>query len=192
MISCLVVNDVMESTSSAEQTGVAYIYFDYADKDAETADAVVSSLTKQLLLQGNKPEMLTEIHKTCKARNSRPTLNELLEVLQAGCSHFSRVFFILDALDECEEKERQATLKALGFLNPEKYRVFATSRPVVTSLGRQFDECEKIEIKAQPSDIRLLAKDKIESDGGFSDLIGDDQDLEFTIITAIIKRSNDM
>ena len=105
---------------------------------------------------------------------------------------FKQVFFVLDALDECEENVRMSMLKPFHGFDQLRCRFFLTSRPHLQDLPRNFRDYSQIAIKAQHSDIKLLVRKRIEDDDMLSELVEDNEFLEATIVTGIIEHAKDM
>jgi hypothetical protein len=175
-----------------EDIGVAYVYLDYADRKAQTIDNIIASLAKQLSLWKKGSEDIKALYEQCQKGKSRPDLSKLEATLQTVCNHFKHVFFVFDALDECEDKLRRLLLAQLEGLEKSRCRFFLTSRPHLQDLQRKLCDYPKIEIKAQDLDIKLLIQKRIEDDPMLSELVEDNEHLKVTIIDKIIKNSKDM
>ena len=52
------------------------------------------------------PKVLVNLYSHCGTGYQEPTLNDLQNTLQAILDGFSSTFIILDALDECTEREK--------------------------------------------------------------------------------------
>jgi hypothetical protein len=110
--------DELLSAVGDEDIGVAYVYLDYADRQAQTIDNLIASLAKQLSLWGKGCEDIKSLYEQCQRGKSRPDLSKLEATLQTVCNRFKRVFFVFDALDECEDNIRRLLL--LKFKSLEK------------------------------------------------------------------------
>jgi len=187
----LVVDKLVESVVD-ESIGMAYIYLDYADRKAQTADSVISSLVKQLSLQRKSSDNVQQLYDDCKKGKCRPDADSLGATLRTICKHFKRVFLILDALDECEEKVRKSILSPLHGLDKSICRFFLTSRPHLSDLQRDFCGSPQIEIKANHSDIKLLIRKGIENNTMLSVLVEENEHLEETIGNEIVQHAKDM
>jgi hypothetical protein len=91
-----------------------------------------------------------------KIKRTRPSFDEISKTLQSVTAMFSRVFIIIDALDECQMTDGCRTrLLTEIFLAQAKSsaNVFATSRflPEVTE---RFEESISLEIRASEEDVR--------------------------------------
>lgn len=174
-----------------EDNGLAYVYLDYNDRLVQTETNIIASLIKQLSLWRSSDEV-QRLYDQYQRENSLPDINKLDAALQAVCNEFKRVFFVLDALDECEDKLLMSLLTRLQKLDGPRTRFFFTSRPHLQDPQRKFGGCSQIAIKAYTQDIKLLIKKRIEDDSTLSTLLHDDKDLEASIVEEIAERAEDM
>jgi hypothetical protein len=186
----LVVDELL-GTGRQEGTGVAYVYLDYANRVAQTVENIIASLLKQLSLQMNVG-YIRELYEQCRREKSRPALSKLEATLQAVCNHFGRVFLILDALDEYEDRRRLLLLTLFESLNQSRCRFFLTSRPHLKDLQRRLGSHPQIEIKARDLDIELLVQKRVEEDPTLSELVEQNKQLEEKIAAKIIEKANNM
>lgn len=92
---------------------MAYFYCDFAQNASQSAKDVVGSLAAQLCVQLPLPKALVQDYEASKlpARTSRPSWVVLQKAIQSFAMS-SKILLLVDALDECEERE-----EVLGFLN---------------------------------------------------------------------------
>jgi hypothetical protein len=89
-------------------------------------------------------------------RRTRLNLEEFRKALESAINQYSKVYFIIDALDEYPEHPRHLFLEYLGTLGPQVH-IMMTSRPHL-DLGAVFPGLRMIEIQATEEDIyRYLA-----------------------------------
>ncbi|KAL3480824.1 ankyrin repeat-containing domain protein [Aspergillus californicus] len=85
---------------------VVYFYFDFNDSDKQLVEKMVRSLVKQLSLQcPETPHILSMLFATCEASDRSPSLDELLETMRQLMHSYCDVYMVLDALDECSERD---------------------------------------------------------------------------------------
>jgi hypothetical protein len=186
---------VVEKLLSAigdEDIGVAYVYLDYADRHAQTIENIIASLAKQISLWKKSSDDIQKLYKQCQKENSRPDLSKLEATLQLVCNRFKHVFFVLDALDECEDRVRASLLVQLKGLDQSRCRFFLTSRPHVQDLQRGLRDYPQVAIKAQDSDIKLLIQERIKDEATISELVEDDECLKTEIVDEITRSAKDM
>jgi hypothetical protein len=83
--------------------GIAYLFCNFRRKDEQNINDLLASLLKQLAK--GQPSLLgtvKDIYDQHKAKQTRPSLEEISRSLQAVAVLYSRVYIIIDALDECQ------------------------------------------------------------------------------------------
>jgi hypothetical protein len=151
-----------------ENCATVYFHFDCKDRLTQSAINVCRCLLKQLLHSlGSKPwpgELLerfkTERSESCITTGTR----DILRYLFLCANQFSKVFFIFDALDECEDQASRWKvldfLKAARELGP-KVKILVTSRPQLPA-HEPLRSAEVISIAAHDSDLELFIRTGIE------------------------------
>ncbi len=89
-------------------------------------------------------------------RRTRSLLDEILGFLQSVAVTYSRVFILVDALDECQISDgcRQRFLSGLFSLRVKCWvNLFVTSRPI-SSIEKEFKGDTVLEIRASEEDVR--------------------------------------
>ena len=111
---------------------VAYFYFDFNDSDKQTCNNLIRSLIKQLSMQNiGIPKSLKDLYTSKQDGQQEPSLAELLKTLEEIAVGFSESYIILDALDECAEKEKEELLgliKEITRWERGKPHILVTSR----------------------------------------------------------------
>ena len=104
--SSAIIHDLLQRFNSA----TAYFFFDGRDsqKDLQLHDKLIRSLIWQFSLkcEGTVPKVLVNLYTCCGNGHQEPTLDDLQNTLQRILDGFSSTFIILDALDECAEREK--------------------------------------------------------------------------------------
>lgn len=141
---------------------------------------MLASLLKQLALtKAVLPEPVLDLHRRMRRQQRQPKQQDLEDTLLRTCSEFDRVFFVIDALDECSKYQRKAVLRTLSNISQcSPVSILITSRPHAEDISKAFKGSHKIVIEAKPSDIKKYVENKIEDsdeldtiDNGFRDLI---------------------
>jgi hypothetical protein len=112
IFSSLVVQTLLGEFGSPGNIGVAYAYCSYVQ--SYDPAALVATFIKQLSQQ--KQQLPRELEGSFDAHHlnaRKPTFSELQKLFLDVSKGFDKVFVVLDALDECELKDRQ---KFLPFL----------------------------------------------------------------------------
>ena len=175
-----------------DRIGIAYIYCDYLKHGEQTSLHLVGSLLKQLAEQQNPlSKSLKDYHDEHKRSNTHPTPARAFEVLKAECDSWSRIFIIVDALDECSEKDatRQRLVEGLLSLQgSNRINILVTARPIPSILC-EFDAWERLVIRANSADIQKYLLGQMDR---FSKLVVVGEDLQAQIISAIIDAADGM
>ncbi|KAK6337487.1 hypothetical protein TWF730_002886 [Orbilia blumenaviensis] len=160
LITSIVVNDLRTRFFGDSTTATAYIYCNFNRKAEQETDRLLANLLKQLTW--NYPSLPDSVRKLydryTKHGTERPQLRDIIEVLHSISSAFSRVFFVVDALDECESPSAwQAEFLSELFALHRKYglNIFATSRPIQKVIDKfKGITHTKLEIQAHNEDVR--------------------------------------
>jgi hypothetical protein len=140
------------------------IYCNYKEQALQTISNLAASLLKQLLQDRNTlSEAIKLFCKHHQDRDTHPTLDEFLEVLGSEIGMYSKVFIVVDALDECTEDygTRANLLRALRTL-PGTVNLMFTSRDLL-SISRQFQGTKRLDIQAHREDLQKYVRGRIAS-----------------------------
>jgi hypothetical protein len=151
-----------------------YVYFDYRDRKKQTLTNLLSSLLAQLVRKGDSisPEIKRKHEDWVKTRVN-PTSNEYLHMLESEVRSFSKVYIVIDALDEClsdlNANILDNFLTALKKL-PHHVHLLFLSR-VDPSIELKVDANSKLEIVAKEDDIRRYVKSRIDDCGSLQAVV---------------------
>ncbi|KAG4441669.1 hypothetical protein IFR05_002876 [Cadophora sp. M221] len=133
VLSSSVINHLKETHGDDPQTALAYFYFSFNDEKKQNTAGMLESIIKQICCyRPDTPPSLKALE-DLKARGHRPDLVTLQKSFSETVQGFSRVFVIVDALDECPDMdgERNLLLKCLNGIHqktPKNLHLFLTSR----------------------------------------------------------------
>jgi hypothetical protein len=176
--------------------GLAWIYCDYATKVSQTVVKNISSLLKQLLgALSTFPQEILHLYKAPGTTNSCTTslnLAEYRSVIQIIANMYTRVFIVVDALDECENGEgnRDNFIKELQGL-PENVRLLVTSRPI-EEIRSEFADSVQKDILAHRSDIEVYISGRLKTEKWLSILVERDRTLPSLIENKVIEHGKGM
>ncbi|KAH8657573.1 ankyrin repeat-containing domain protein [Tricladium varicosporioides] len=130
-ILCSTIIEHVKSLYGSDPTvAITFFYFDFNDTEKQRHEKLLRSLIEQLSMQSVKSmDVLNILFANSHDGRQQPTKDALLLALQHMLRNFQRTFIILDALDECKERE-----ELLGFLEHsmnwkfENLHVLTTSR----------------------------------------------------------------
>jgi len=156
ILTSIVVEELTTCFRKDENVGVAYFYYNFRQQDKQRAEDVLASLLKQLT-QGPQslPDSVKSLYGKHNHNRTRPSVEEISRTLQSVATLYSRVFIIIDALDECQVSDGcRSTFLSEIFNLQAKHRtnLFATSR-FIPEITKQFDRCRSLEIRASKEDV---------------------------------------
>ncbi|KAK6356022.1 hypothetical protein TWF718_000395 [Orbilia javanica] len=154
-----IVIDHLLQFDSYSAIGVAYIYFDYKWTYEQTIYNLLASLLKQLAhRQRPFPEHVKRMYDRHESNKTWPPTNDIIEALRTVATAYSRVFVVVDALDECQVSDycRNNFLSAIFELYTEcGINIFATSRNIEEIVERfKLQGSTVLEIRAHAEDLR--------------------------------------
>jgi len=149
--------DYLCRTTMCDDIGVAYLFCNYKAQADQSAPSLLAALLKQLVQ--NRPDIaasIIHIYDRHLKQKSRPTLDEILRVLQTVCSNHTTVYIIVDALDECADRDggRGRLIDKLCELQARTdTRLLFTSR-FIPEISQRFQSNLILEVRASEEDVR--------------------------------------
>ncbi|OAL05343.1 hypothetical protein IQ06DRAFT_185824, partial [Phaeosphaeriaceae sp. SRC1lsM3a] len=186
--------DELLATHEERDIGIAYIYLDYADKEAQTLENVFASILKQIAVCKEEEcvEEVRRLYCACKMGNRRPEADALVDTLGRMCQHFKQIFVIFDALDECSDELRKLLLKHFQSLDNPKLRFFLTGRSHLSDVLMKFPSCLQTTIFAHRDDVEKVVLERIRDEAGLKELFEDNPSLEDKVVSKITEKANEM
>lgn len=101
MIVASVIEDVWNKFKDDPNVGIAFLYCSYKRQYQQTLEGCLASILKQLLHKsGTLPRSIQKLYARQKCHMTRPSIHELLSLLQSVLINYSKVYLLVDALDE--------------------------------------------------------------------------------------------
>jgi hypothetical protein len=123
-------------------------------------------------------------------KRTTPSLDEVSNVLQAVLGQYSKVYIIVDAVDEYPEGKRQILLEHLIAMG-STVNLMVTSRPHIR-LDGSLPNLEALEIRANEGDIRRYVAGQIQKSSWLSKHIQTRTDLREEILSTITRTVDGM
>lgn len=102
IMTSIVINDLTQRAAEDESIGVAYIYCDFKRRDEQNINNLLLSLLKQLSeTQSSLPKEVKDLFDRHRSRRTWPIREEISSTLISVAIKYSKLFIIIDALDEC-------------------------------------------------------------------------------------------
>lgn len=181
--------EFLQKKFSQTNHGVGFIYFDH--KKILTPVEIIGSLLAQSLLgKGTLPNELCNLYSECQKKEIRPTFSDLTRILEIETRKLTNIFIVLDALDECPEKEdtRTKVLNALRSLHG--LRLMVTGRPHISSVMAKLGEISQLEIHASDEDVGMYIEKRITSNENLIQLCRQNSNLREIIKSTVIKKAS--
>lgn len=152
----VLVDYLVDTFNDDPKIGVAYLYCNFQRQEEQKAEYFLANLLKQLAEHRSPlPQSLTLLHERLSKLKKRPLLGDLSESFQSVLSLYSRVFIVVDALDEWDDADGSRT----QFLNlifdiqsNLGLNLFVTSR-FIHDIEERFRGLPSVEISPSRADI---------------------------------------
>lgn len=171
ILTSTVIEDLLQLTSQATGSAVAYFYFDFNDPQKRRTDLMVRSILAQLLQSHAENSVaVAALFSSCNGGKRTPSLDACVDVFRQMINEIPRVFVVLDALDECESrKELLEILSSMSEWRAHNLHILLTSRKVrdiedslVQIIDNEYMICLRSEL-VDP-DIRAYIRERLSRD----------------------------
>ncbi|KAI9861609.1 MAG: hypothetical protein M1813_005219 [Trichoglossum hirsutum] len=149
--------DHLRRMARCDNIGAAYLFCNYKSQVDQSAQSLLAALLKQLVQ--SRPDIaapVTHIYDYHLKQNSRPTLDDIFGALQSACSSYAAVHIVVDALDECADKDG-ARGRLIDKLRELQARtdvwLMCTSRSI-PEIMQKFCSNPTLEVRASEEDVR--------------------------------------
>jgi hypothetical protein len=163
------IEDIRMTSEQNADTAFAFFYFSFSDERKQSDSDLLRSLVAQLGWREPGLSMLRQAYGD--AKRSVPGPDELEKIFLASTRSCSKVYLLVDALDECPEdhETRQSVLARIERLTQDapNLRVFATSREmdrIRKSMEALIAEPLRVTTLAVDDDIQIYLAKEISRD----------------------------
>ncbi|KAK2130441.1 hypothetical protein NOF04DRAFT_1142600, partial [Fusarium oxysporum II5] len=164
ILSSIVINNLHTRLSENPSIGIAYIYCNFRQEQEQKINDLLASLVKQLSRGWHSlPESVNSLYGKHKKNATRPLVEELSATLQYVIELYTKVFIIVDALDECQALDDcrgKLLSEILRYQDRTAVNFFATSRPI-PDITKFFQQTLCLEIRATKDDVTLYLEKHI-------------------------------
>ncbi|KAI9854336.1 MAG: hypothetical protein M1813_001290 [Trichoglossum hirsutum] len=192
ILTSIVVDDLIRRPQNNPNIGIAYLYCNFRQQEEQKAEDLLASLLKQLSQgQSSLPDSVRALYAQHKQKRTRPLFDEIARALQFVATIYSRVFIVIDALDECQVTDgcRSRFLSEIFNLQVKcGASVFATSR-FIPEITEKFNGSTSLEIRASNEDVRKYLKGHMSQLPSF---VSRNVDLQEEIMTEIVQAVDGM
>jgi hypothetical protein len=183
-----VVIDYIKKRVRNDEVSVAYIYCRHSlRQEQRPIDLYASILKQRVQAEAAVPDSLNKLYDAYLESGTRPTFDEIFDILTPEKFRNREVFLVVDALDECLDKgadgEDEIIISKLLVLGESGvFRLMATSRPI-PSITNMFSHAPNIEIRANRTDLETFLRKRMK---GLSICVKNSSTLQSTIEKKII------
>ena len=158
ILTAIVIDDIYSRFKFDTSVGIAYLYCDFRRQHEQKIEDLLANLLKQLAQkQASMPDGVQTLYDQYRNQPKRPTLDEILSILHSVSILYSRVFIIVDALDECQVTNGCRTRLLSGIFKLQarvRANIFSTSR-YNKEIVERFKESISLEIRAKDEDVQI-------------------------------------
>jgi len=177
-----------------DNIAIACVYFNW--QESRTTADIVANVLKQLLERNDTltKEIKDRYDQFQERRETSLGAKDIVQLLHLEASKISRVFIVLDALDECTGGEISWAKIILELEKIPNVSLMITGRPGVERVV--LSKCKdmvSLEIRASDDDIRKAIDNELNTTVNIiSDAMDDDPTLRNAILDAIVAKSKGM
>ncbi|KAF4775025.1 ankyrin repeat protein [Colletotrichum scovillei] len=150
MLSSIVIEYLKRRFEGNSLVGVSFMFCNFRRHDEQTPRDLLASMLKQLYC--TTPAECGEVERTYKNELSSPSRQDIIHCLKAVVLQFSRVYVVIDALDELDDDRNMLLEAILNLQKTSGVNIFATSRHI-PEIERYFGNSPHIEIRAVDGDV---------------------------------------
>ena len=194
LISSSIINHLSKSQPSL---ATAYFFFDGRDsqKELQLHDKMIRSLIWQFSLKcGNGvPKVLADLYSLCGSGYQQPSPDDLHNVLQMILGGFDSTYIILDALDECSERDKVLDWVQTVILHKNEHlglHLLTTSRPE-KEINDKFNSYHCVDLVKASGNHNIVAylDNQLQNDSHWQKW---DQEIQDEIKSTLIKQADGM
>ena len=149
--------EYLKSLECSGKLRVAYFFCNYQRQEEQKTEDILAAILRQLLEQYDQiPASVYDLYH----KSSRPSSDELFEILSIIIGSQDRVYLIVDALDECSGEVRKVLEKIRDLQDISKTSFMATSRSI-DAVNKEFPSDSWFEIHARAADVEMYLEDQL-------------------------------
>lgn len=192
ILTSVAINYLKQQFKGNNGIGIASLYCSFDTRQENGNTDLFALVLKQLVrAQRDIPESIKELYDHHNLKLSKPSVEDLSNEIHNLSTCFSRVFIVIDALDEYKDSgmDCRRLLSALSKLQTQTgANILITSRPLL-EIEYLVGDCNRIEIYAHVDDIRRYLDERMSS---LSMIVQRDVSLQEEIKSTIVKAADGM
>ncbi|KAH6959448.1 hypothetical protein DER45DRAFT_260232 [Fusarium avenaceum] len=187
IFSALILQHLQQKHSASISVGIAGVFCNYKEKDLQTPANLLAGIWRQLAY-GRSPlsDDVVSLYDANAEKGTRPSFNETASVLTNEINKLSKVFVVIDAIDECGPDIVPSVLRILDI---PRVSILLTSRlPGSGTLSNY----ASLSIQPSKSDLRLYVKSRLSKSSLMSRHCEKDPSLRDEVVSTVIGRASGM
>ncbi|KAH0560062.1 hypothetical protein GP486_003417 [Trichoglossum hirsutum] len=192
ILASVVIDHLCNRYHSDHTIGITYIYFNFRQQYEQKPEDLLSNILKQLLRgQASTPQSIKTLYDRHSHKKTRPTIGEIATELHSVASKYSRIYIIVDALDECQVSDRSCKrflLELSKLRHQTGVNLFVTSR-YIPEIEKEFEGSISVEIRASSDDVQRYLEGHMSQLPSF---VSHKEDLQEAIVTEITQAADGM
>ncbi|KAF2627576.1 ankyrin, partial [Macroventuria anomochaeta] len=159
ILSSTIIEHLLQHCNNDTRMVTAYFYFDFNDTQKQNPELMLRSLLCQLLRRSAAtPKGVDALFLACGNGQRQPSLHTLLEITPQVMQQFTQVYLVLDALDECAQRqELMDVLETVAGWQLDNMHLLMTSR-------KERDIESSLESYVKEEDTICLQRDVVDKD----------------------------
>lgn len=187
--------EFLEKDLPIPDTGLAFFYCNYKERLSQSVEYFASTIARQLVEQRSViPEEVRTLYRNHRGKGTRLGCAEYLELLQSLAKGCFEVYIVIDALDECINKDDESIwsclLTKLKSSIPSLH-LLCTSRHI-SDIGGSLTGATQIEIRASDADIKAYVLAQIGAKDRLLGFCRDDATLQDEILKVVGSKAEGM
>lgn len=165
ILSSFVISHLQEEFRGNDTVGIAFLYFNYKSLQEQVLGDLLGSLVRQLIQeQRTLPTEIQELFMNHENGKKKLTTKTLAAALQVALRVYSRVFIIVDALDEyyaSSPSNLRSFLTEIFEIQRENPFSFLATTRCISDITSQFEKAIWRNVSARDEDILLYINSRM-------------------------------
>ncbi|KAJ9644755.1 hypothetical protein H2199_003719 [Coniosporium tulheliwenetii] len=184
----VVVNYLLEQRVKHEEIGVAFIYCESEEQANQAAGHLLGSLLQQLAFQHDSVRSdVLGLYQSTKDVGAASD-EEVMELLLRTRDYCSKVFLVIDGLDELRSDVRQVLLGFFSRAQTAFIHVLVTGRPFVFQ-GNSVSDRLRNEVRPPENDIRTFVQSYVQDSDDLNFVIDGDRSWQGRLVKIIVEKA---
>ncbi|KAL5359318.1 hypothetical protein BJX96DRAFT_183666 [Aspergillus floccosus] len=157
IITATIIDDLYHKFQDDTSIAIAYLYCDFRRQNEQKLEDLLANLLKQLTQRlSSIPDNVRALYKQYTDQPKRPSLEEISTALHSVSTFYSKVFIVIDALDECQVTDgcRTRLLHEIFNLRARQRASMCSTSRFIPEILEQFKGCVSLKIRARDADVQ--------------------------------------